>query len=143
MYQIEKSIEQQIEDIHAESNNSPAWYFRLTRLKGMVEKLIKPMNEHFKTDMLTKGDTTRVADGYKLIITEQDKSTVDDEKLVKLLKKKKLKAAIIKVEKPDHAAVEMLVSSGEITPQELAFCQIPKFVKVLNVTEIKGAAKNG
>lgn len=137
------TIEEEIDLLNEENPNKPAWYYRLSKIKGQCEKLLKPMNEFFKNDMAVAKLDKKVEDGYELIITEQDKSYIDSDKLVALLKKKKLRSAIKKVEVPDEDAVKVLVRNGEISVEEYQMCQVPKFTKVLNVkpVEVKGAAK--
>ena len=110
-------------------------YFELIKQKSEIEKQIKPLNESYKRSMSADNQTEFIEDGYKLELKEQDRSKMNNERLVALLKKKGYPTAIeIKlVAKED--VVETLVFEGKITPAELDSCIDKNIIKVLTVKE--------
>ena len=67
-------------------------YYELNETKNRVTKELKPINEEIKSSLaevgLNKLDTDN---GYRIEIGTQNRSTVDEEKLVALLKLKGFK----------------------------------------------------
>ena len=115
---------------------SVQFYYELTQEKSQLEKKIKPYNEAFKKFM-AKGNMKEFEEnGYKLLLTEQDRSTMNDDRLVALLKAKGLTGAIAIKEVPVAEEVEQAVFEGLITPEEFASCMDTKKATVLNVKKV-------
>lgn len=114
-----------------------AFYYRFNKVKCVIENLLKPINADLKAKMIAAKCDKKVAGDYELILGTQDKSKVDNDKLVALLKEKKLTKAIKKIEMPDEAMVEKLVNEGKITPEEFKECVVENVVTTLKIQEVK------
>ena len=112
-------------------------YYELNETKNRVTKELKPINEEIKSSLaevgLSKLDTEN---GYRIEIGTQNRSTVDEEKLVALLKLKGFNEAIKTIEVPDEALVERLVFSGELSPEEYSACINQKIINTLTIKKI-------
>lgn len=112
-------------------------YYTLNETKNQVTKELKPINEEIKNSLaeinLKKLDTEN---GYRIEIGSQNRSTVDEEKLVALLKLKGFNEAIKTIEVPDEALVERLVFSGELSPEEYSACINQKIISTLKIKKL-------
>lgn len=115
-------------------NELASKYYELNETKNRVTKELKPLNEEIKSSLkeigLTKMDTEN---GYRVEIGTQNRSTVDSEKLVALLKLKGFDHAIQTIEIPDESIVERLVFSGELSAEEYSACINQKIVSTLKI----------
>lgn len=109
-------------------------YYNLNELKSSTEKELKPINKEIKDLMesinLEKMETTN---GFKIEIGTQNRSKVNEDKLVQLLKMKGFTDAIKTVEVPDEQIVERLVYTGELTADEYSTCIDKQIVKTLKI----------
>lgn len=112
-------------------------YYELNETKNRVTKELKPINEEIKSSLaeigLNKLDTDN---GYRIEIGTQNRSTVDEEKLVALLKLKGFNEAVKTIEVPDEALVERLVFSGELSSEEYSACINQKIISALKIKKI-------
>lgn len=112
-------------------------YYELNETKNRVTKELKPINEEIKSSLaevgLNKLDTDN---GYRIEIGTQNRSTVDEEKLVALLKLRGFNEAVKTIEVPDEALVERLVFSGELSPEEYSTCINQKIINTLKIKKI-------
>lgn len=145
-----KLHEQVIEEIkQAEQEKSAGYYYSLTKIKACVEALMKPLNSFFKEDMALKKLKSMEVDGYTLAISEQDKSTLNQERMIALLEAKGLKGEGVKtVEVVDEIKLHEFLQDGRVTPNEVSACLNKIIVPVLRVTEVKenknrGVCKHG
>jgi hypothetical protein len=138
---VDKKVYQGIIDRLEESSggeNSAGFYLTLTKVKAWIEARMKPMNAYFKEEMGKLGVASFMEDGVVLTLGEQDKSTLNQEKMVKLLTEKGFRGyAVRTIDVVDDEKLSELVYAGHITPQEVADCTDKKIVKVLKASEVK------
>lgn len=111
-------------------------YYDLKEESDKVTKALKPINEQIKSFMSEQAQSDiQFNNGLKVIIGTQNRSQVDKDKLVALLKAQGLTQAIKTVEIPDELEVERMVYSG-ILPQELYMQAIKEnYIKTLKVVK--------
>lgn len=99
-----------------------------------LKKLGDPLKNKIKKYMLQNGlDTFKegpVTASFKI----QERTSMNEDKLVSKLKSLGLFEAIKTVEVPDQAVIEELIYEGKLDPIELDDCIIRKNVEVLRVT---------
>lgn len=111
-------------------------YFPInTRRKEIAkeeEELKKTIKSYMKVgEKFTAGDLS-------CEIQRQDKSYLDKEQVVEMLKSRGFTHAIKTVEVPDSDELERLIASGQIEPHQLQECMIEKIVGVLKVKQTGG-----
>ncbi len=92
-------------------------------VKGLKDKVKKAMIGA-NADKCTFGD-------IELSVTYQNRDSLDEELLVKLLEDKGLEDALVTIKKPDPNKLPELLANGDITEEDIASCTIPNRVAVL------------
>lgn len=106
-------------------------YYEKNSQKLLLEKQIKPLNEAIKKEM--NDDLKKDIGNYEIKIITQDRSKVNESKLIALLKELDLNHAIKMVETIDEAMIERLIYSGDISQEDYAKCIDQKYVKTLKI----------
>ena len=109
---------------------------------GALDKEVKELKDKVKKAMLgAKSDKCQFGD-VELNITYQNRDTLDEEALVKLMEEKGLDEALITTKKPDPNKLTELLSSGELTSNDIASCTIPNRIPVLKFPKAKKESKS-
>lgn len=98
----------------------------------------KPLNTSIKKHMQANNLKAVEVDGLKVSYSLQERTNMNEDKLLLKLKSLGLTEAIVTVEKPDAEAVSKLIYDGKLTTEELDACIEKKYVEVLSV---KGGKK--
>lgn len=129
-------------------NNIVPVYFENNNEKKSYESLVKKSGEQIKEIMSILGVDVFKVGKYTVSITSVDKSKMDEDKLLELVKTnfpKELKEKIIKTrEYIDHEALENAMYKGEIEKDitaSMAKCVVEKTEYRLNVRLAKGGKK--
>lgn len=93
----------------------------------------KRLNDLVKSRLKAMGTDVIEVDGIQAKIIEQDRSKMDEKKLVWRLKELGLNEAIKVVEQPDDNAIEGLIYNGKLSPNELESCMEKKIIQTLRV----------
>ena len=130
-------------------NNIVPVYFENNNEKKSYESLVKKSGEQIKAIMSDLGVSVFKVDKYTVSITSVDKSHMDEDKLLGLVKSEfpdNIKDKIIKTrEYIDHEALENAMYKGEINKDltaSMAKCMVEKTEYRLNVRLAKGGKKN-
>ena len=104
------------------------------RKKELSKELdeIDAKTKEIKQALLTHKIKSADFGGTVLSITIQNKDTLDEQKLVELLKQKGLNQGIIIKQVPNPEMLPELIANGLITDTELSSCIVPNRVPVLN-----------
>lgn len=106
-------------------------YYELVAKIKQLEDEKKVMNKVIKSYFNNTPGIYKV-NGYKVNIYEQDRSKVDQDMLVEILKKKGLNDCLKVVVIPDEDKVEEALYCGRLTQQELEPClQVRKSLSLL------------
>jgi hypothetical protein len=111
-------------------------YFEVNKLLGQIKYKRDKLNESVKVGLKKKPGVYEVAD-YEINLYEQDKSSFDQEKLVKLLVDKELTDCFKVVMVPIEEKVENALHNEKITQEELEACVVPKIILAMSVKERK------
>lgn len=111
-------------------------YFELNKQKLELDKRLKELNKELKDTMLANNQDTIIDDGYKVELRNQDRSKMNDEKLVNFLVSKGLQSALTTKIVPNEEEVERLTYEGVIAPVELEQCIDKNIIKVLTVKKV-------
>lgn len=114
----------------------------LARYKTQEKKEVDELKDIMRKEVAEKdGKRIYENEGFKVTITMQDKSTMNEEKLIKFLKKNGLNKGIVKrKEYVDSDALENAIYNGIIRKDmlvEMDKCKEPRFTEVLRLTEKK------
>lgn len=114
----------------------------LARYKTQEKKEVDELKDIMRKEVAEKdGKRIYENEGFKVTITIQDKSTMNEEKLIKFLKKNKLNKGIVKRrEYVDSDALENAIYNGIIPKNmlvEMDKCKEPNFIEVLKLTKKK------
>ena len=111
-------------------------YYTLKEEADKVNKELKPINEQIKNYMTSQNQESMLFDsGFKIVIGTQNRSQVDQDKLVQILKANHLEDAIKLVEVPDELAVEKLVYLGLLPKEEYMKAVKENYIKTLKVVK--------
>jgi len=116
-------------------------YFAFDQAEKTAKKDKEPLNKSIKLEMRTSGLKEFNSDGIVADFSTQQRTTMNEAKLLVKLKELGLDNAIETVEKPNQAVVEDLVYNGKLDPAVLAGCIETKEVEVLKVAKAKKAKK--
>jgi len=99
-----------------------------------LEKIIDPMDKRIKAALRALGTNDTIEDsGFTFKYGTQNRSTMDDVKLIELLKQKGLTDAIKTIEVSDSEAVTTYLKSNQLTLEELDTCKVPNIIDTLTV----------
>lgn len=118
--------------------NLIAEYAEIKEEEKRVKSRVKTLNAKIKKELKACNLTKVEFDGVTATLITQDRSKVDEEKLVQRLHELGLDDAIIKVEKPDENKVEGLIYEGTLSPQQIEDCITKKEVETLRISVKKG-----
>jgi hypothetical protein len=113
-------------------------YFKLDQEEKSVKKEKTPLNVAIKDHMKSNALNAVEVDGIKVSYQVQERTSMNEDKLLLKLKSLGLTEAIVTVEKPDSESVSKLIYDGKLTTEELESCIEKKYVEVLSV---KGGKK--
>lgn len=109
----------------------------IKKKKSELEKEEKKLSPKIKDFLVSHGISDFPFEGHKMFISYQDRSTMNEEKLVELIKEVLTPEEIVErnalkeVSNPD--AVTKLVAEGRITMEQLSECKILNIVPVFNL----------
>lgn len=116
-------------------------YFKLDKNIKELDKPYKELNKVIKTDIskdVNDGESKKVlVQNIEVNYQSQERVSINQEKLLELLKTRGLTKAIKTVEIPDATEVEQLIYDGVLTPEELAPLNETKYIEVLKIKQIK------
>lgn len=99
-----------------------------------LEKSLEALDKKIKSHLLELGEKEYAASGFTFKMGVQDRSTMNEEKLVALLKEKGLDTKAVKtVEIGDPDAVAECIKTGELTVEELSECKNPNIINTMTV----------
>lgn len=102
-----------------------------------LDKEVKDLKDKIKKAMVgAKADKCEFGD-LELNITYQNRDSLDEEALVKLMCDKGLGDALLIIQKPDPNKLPELLANGELTEQDIASCTIPNRIAVLKFPKAK------
>ena len=122
-------------DIKANEVDLEQYWILSKRLKE-IENEKNVLNKVIKSYFDNKPGVYQIGN-YVANIYEQDRSKMDEEKLVKLLKSKGLHDCLKLVISFEEDKVEEALYKGQLTPEELSECIVPN--KVLSLLVKKGS----
>lgn len=132
---LELSAEQSLSTLDINNNIVSEFYEKNERLKKL-KKEVDSLKSQIKNEMVNK--SVKKAELGKLVtISYQDRSKLDEEKVVALLKSKGLEEGIMIEEKPHPEKLKEYMKTGQITLQEIADRTIKNLIPVLKVKENK------
>jgi hypothetical protein len=109
----------------------------IKKKKSELEKEEKKLSPKIKDFLVSHGISDFPFEGHKMFISYQDRSTMNEEKLVELIKEVLTPEEIVErnalkeVSNPD--AITKLVAEGRITMEQLSECKILNIVPVFNL----------
>lgn len=109
-----------------------AKYFAYNTRVNQDKKEVKSLGEKLKS-FFKIGDQHTTKDGYELSITKQEKTNMNNEKLIEILKATGHSNAVKTIEVPDDKMVEELLYSGQLTAVDIAPAVSINIVAVLKV----------
>jgi hypothetical protein len=104
-----------------------------------LEKKIKPLKDKIKNALLDAKAKKGTFGDLELTVTFQNRDTMDEDKLVAILKEKGLTDALITIEKPDPNKLPGLIGDGLITDADIAKCMIPNKIAILKFPSKRGS----
>lgn len=119
----------------------------IKKQKSELEKKEKKLAPKIK-DFLTANKISEFPfEGHKMCITYQDRSTMDEDKLVELLKETLTQGEIDDLgalkEISNPAVIPQLIADGRITMEQLSSCKIPNIIAVFNLNPKPRKEKSG
>lgn len=109
----------------------------IKKKKSELEKEEKKLAPKIKEFLVNNQINTLKYGKHNLVITYQDRSTMDEDKMVNLIKKVMSPNEIIETnaikEASNPEAVKNLVREGRLTMEQLSTCKIPNIIPVFNV----------
>lgn len=112
-------------------------YAYLDANKKALDKEMKPMNEQIKAAMNELNLSVFEIDGVQAVYSVQDRSTTNEDMLLRRLQELSLFEAIEVVSRPNMKVVQDLIYAGKLPAHEIAGCVERKFVEVLTVKTTK------
>jgi len=109
----------------------------IKKQKSELEKKEKKLAPKIKDFLIANKISEFPFEGHKMCITYQDRSTMDEDKLVELLKETLTQdeintlGALKEVSNP--AVIPQLIADGRITMEQLSACKIPNIISVFNL----------
>jgi len=119
----------------------------LKEQKSAIEKEEKPLSEKVKASLVALKTPFMEYEGHIMRISYQDRSTMDETKLVEIIEANLTPEEIVelgaikKISNPE--AIKDLLKAGKITMQQLTDCKILNIVNVFNFNPKKRKAKEG
>ena len=110
-----------------------ARYYLIKNEMAKLDKEAKKLNAKIKGQLLPRGLTNYHLGEYELKLSSQDRSKVDEDKLVLFLKGKGLTDCIVVKETPNQEKVEELIFNKVLDAKEIESCIIPNIVWALTV----------
>lgn len=109
-------------------------YVELDAQQKALKKELDPMNKEIKAHMKSNNMKEFKTADFKVSFSVQERTSMNEDALLKKLKALGLTEAIVTVEKPDETVLEKLIYEGKLDASELESCIERKFVEVLKVT---------
>ncbi len=125
-------VKEKSDKLHLKVANYHATHKEFKRLETIRKKMNGELKKEFQN---TPGDYK--VGNFKVKIVEQDRSTMDEEAVVKLLLAKGLTGALKTIITYNEEELESALNRGEITKEELQGCIIPNPVLALSVVPSK------
>lgn len=127
---VQSKMEEIVKDFHKYDSDAKA-----------ATKLKDPLNKEIKTLMSEHGLNSFEVDGIEASYAKQERVSMNEAKLIEVLKTNGYADAIIQVEKPDTGKIEELIYEGKLKPALLEQCNETKIVEVLSVKKKKAPKK--
>lgn len=108
-----------------------AKYFELDQQEKTAKKAKTPIGDEFKTIFPGKG--TFEAGAFNIVRGTQERTSMNEEKLIQKLKDLGLEQAITTKEIPNQEVIESLLYDGTITADLLQSCVDVNFVQTVSV----------
>lgn len=102
-----------------------------------LDKEVKGLKDKVKKAMICANANKCTFGDIELSVTYQNRDSLDEELLVKLLEDKGLEDALVTIKKPDPNKLPELLANGDITEEDIASCTIPNRVAVLKFPKAK------
>jgi len=119
------------------SENEVLAYIEKKKQVASLEKEVKSIGDKIKSYLIEKNATKAKLYGVEFKLNFQNRATMDEEKLLELLKERQLNNAIITVEKPNAEMLPQLIAEGKLTESDISTCMINNWVPTLNVSKSK------
>lgn len=114
-------------------------YFIQNEAEKAAKKLKEPLNKEVKKIMVENKITEFEFDGILASYNLQERTSMNEDKLLNRLKELGFTQAIEQVERPNTSVLETLIYDGTLDPELIANCNETKYVEVLNVKKKKVA----
>jgi hypothetical protein len=109
----------------------------IKKKKADLEKEEKKLAPKVKDFLVSNKISEFPFEGHKMVISYQDRSTMDEDKLVALLKEVLTEEEIETLEAlkqiSNPAVIPQLLTEGKLTVEQLASCKIPNIISVFNL----------
>lgn len=102
-----------------------------------LDKEVKGLKDKVKKAIIGANVNKCAFGDLELSITYQNRDSLDEEALVKLMESKGLDDALITIKKPDPNKLPELLGAGQLTEQDIASCTIPNRIAVLKFPKSK------
>ena len=112
-------------------------YFEVDTQMKLLDARKKQLNQTLKTYMRENSLKEFNANGIRLVFGVQNRTDMNEEKLLRRLHELGLNTAIKMVEVPDQVEIENLLYNGQLSPDTLADCTVTKTIETLTVKEKK------
>lgn len=116
-------------------------YWNADQSQKDFKKQRDKLNNQIKEGMESEELEEMSAGGYTATRNVQERTSMDSDTLLKILKDRKLTKAIKVVEMPDEQVVEDLMASGELTTEDISPAVRVKEVVVLKIKKDKPKKK--
>ena len=116
-------------------------YFVVDQAMKELDKKKKPLNISIKSGMVENGLNSYEADGAVATYSKQERTSLNEEVLLKILKDRGLNEAIEVKEHPRSEVVERMIYEGILSPVDLANCYNVSIVEVLSIKAKKKEKK--
>lgn len=113
--------------------NKVKMYAELDTQEKAIKKQKDPLNKSIKEEMKSKGLSKFEHENIVVDYSVQERTSMNEDRLVMKLKSLGFDEAIKTVEVPDQAVIESLIYEGKLSPIELDDCIEKKRVEVLKV----------
>lgn len=114
-------------------------YFKHDQEEKRANKYKKPLNDQIKKAMREGGVGELIVDDIVATFKVQQRTSMNEQRLLDKLKELGLTQAIQTVERPDPGMLEKLIYDGELDASDLASCSDTTEVAVLSVKQKKKA----
>jgi hypothetical protein len=102
-----------------------------------LDKEVKDLKDKIKKAMISANADKCTFGNVELRVTYQNRDSLDEELLVKLMEEKGLDDALLTIKKPDPNKLTELLGSGQLSEQDIASCMIPNRIAVLKFPKAK------